>query len=318
MTRLSHSETISPAVLPHLQPSTASSTSSTSLVLSEAEARALGQLPGSYQLSPSGLDQVEFLLAAGPADPLQPLAAVASGGESARVMLALKAAPSVVLKQAAAAEGLWGADSGRPGAAGAPASSSSSSSSSEVPGVTQAASALAAAAAAAGAATQTQQEHPHSQQQPQQEAGAAGPGISSGSSSPPGRLPVGGGGAVAGPPVLVLDELDSGVGSRLGGAIGQLLQSMASPPAAAVNQVLCVTHLPQVGVALGGRVGGRVGDAAGQRERGKGSEAIETGSTGVETVHLAVSPPVCPAVGAWFVCLCNRHSQHAAARLLCN
>ncbi len=41
-----------------------------------------------------GLDHVDFLLAAGPSEPLRPLSAVASGGESARVMLALKAAAS--------------------------------------------------------------------------------------------------------------------------------------------------------------------------------------------------------------------------------
>ena len=40
---------------------------------------------------------VEFLLAAGPAEALRPLGAVASGGETARVMLALKAAPASLL-----------------------------------------------------------------------------------------------------------------------------------------------------------------------------------------------------------------------------
>ena len=40
---------------------------------------------------------VEFLLAAGPAEALRPLGLVASGGEAARVMLALKAAPASVL-----------------------------------------------------------------------------------------------------------------------------------------------------------------------------------------------------------------------------
>ena len=40
---------------------------------------------------------VEFLLAAGPAEALRPLGAVASGGETARVMMALKAAPASVL-----------------------------------------------------------------------------------------------------------------------------------------------------------------------------------------------------------------------------
>lgn len=51
----------------------------------------------SFQATPSGLDHVEFLLAAGPAEPLRPLASVASGGESSRIMLALKAAPAAAI-----------------------------------------------------------------------------------------------------------------------------------------------------------------------------------------------------------------------------
>jgi len=47
-----------------------------------------------YKATEAGLDRVEFLLAPGPAEPLQPLRSVASGGESSRVMLALKAAPA--------------------------------------------------------------------------------------------------------------------------------------------------------------------------------------------------------------------------------
>jgi DNA repair protein RecN (Recombination protein N) len=38
----------------------------------------------------TGVDQVEFLLSANPGEPVRPLAKVASGGESARIMLALK------------------------------------------------------------------------------------------------------------------------------------------------------------------------------------------------------------------------------------
>lgn len=49
-----------------------------------------------YKVGEAGLDRVEFLLAPGPAEPLQPLRSVASGGESSRVMLALKAAPATV------------------------------------------------------------------------------------------------------------------------------------------------------------------------------------------------------------------------------
>lgn len=53
-----------------------------------------------YRVRRSGLDAVEFLLAAGPAEQLRPLGAIASGGESARVMFALKAAPALALAAA--------------------------------------------------------------------------------------------------------------------------------------------------------------------------------------------------------------------------
>jgi len=56
-----------------------------------------------FRVRRSGLDAVEFLLAAGPAEPLRPLGAVASGGESARVMLALKAAPALAAASAGSA-----------------------------------------------------------------------------------------------------------------------------------------------------------------------------------------------------------------------
>lgn len=38
----------------------------------------------------TGVDQVEFLISANPGEPLKPMARVASGGETARLMLALK------------------------------------------------------------------------------------------------------------------------------------------------------------------------------------------------------------------------------------
>ena len=40
----------------------------------------------------SGIDEVEFLISANPGEPLKPMARVASGGETARLMLALKTA----------------------------------------------------------------------------------------------------------------------------------------------------------------------------------------------------------------------------------
>jgi len=43
-----------------------------------------------YAFTPSGIDRVEFLVSANPGEPPKPLAKVASGGETARLMLALK------------------------------------------------------------------------------------------------------------------------------------------------------------------------------------------------------------------------------------
>ncbi|EIE25588.1 P-loop containing nucleoside triphosphate hydrolase protein [Coccomyxa subellipsoidea C-169] len=128
-----------------------------------------------YRVRRSGLDAVEFLLAAGPAEPLRPLGAVASGGESARVMFALKAAPAI-----------------------AAASESDDSS-------------------------------------PAQERGA-GAGLQSEGDF-----------GTDGASVMILDELDSGVGSRLGGPVGQMLRRMSdSSGTSAASQIICVSHLPQV------------------------------------------------------------------------
>ena len=115
-------------------------------------------------------------LLVGPGEPLRPLSSTASGGESARIMLALKAAP------------------------------------------------IEAAAAAAGAAG------PRSEPGPAEEEEEEG-----------GRLP--------GAPIMILDELDSGIGARLGAAVGRILRTMSEGvdgvdgPA---GQIICVTHLPQV------------------------------------------------------------------------
>jgi DNA repair protein RecN (Recombination protein N) len=44
----------------------------------------------SYAFDKTGIDQIEFLLSSNPGEPLKPLARIASGGESARLLLALK------------------------------------------------------------------------------------------------------------------------------------------------------------------------------------------------------------------------------------
>jgi hypothetical protein len=155
--------------------------SSGAVAVEAADAAACCEEAGLYRMRTggAGLDAAEFLFAAGPAEPLRPLSAVASGGESARVMLALKAAPALLLANGAAP----------PDALGDHTSSAS--------------------------------------------AGSDGGGAGSS----------GGAGATQ---ILVLDEVDSGVGSRLGQPIGRILRRMAAsqgPPAA---QILCVSHLPQV------------------------------------------------------------------------
>ena len=50
----------------------------------------------SYSVQSTGLDHVTFQLAAASNEPFRPLAEVASGGESARIMLAMKAAPLTI------------------------------------------------------------------------------------------------------------------------------------------------------------------------------------------------------------------------------
>ena len=110
----------------------------------------------------NGVDRVEFLISANPGEPAKPMARVASGGETARLMLALK-----------------------------------------------------------GALTQADQT-----------------------------------------PILIFDEIDQGIGGRVGGVVGQKLWNLTvqQPPAAAASddeaagadgrplrhQVLCITHLPQL------------------------------------------------------------------------
>ena len=49
-----------------------------------------GQTPGRFSFDSHGLDAVAFLVSANPGEPLKPLAKVASGGETSRLMLALK------------------------------------------------------------------------------------------------------------------------------------------------------------------------------------------------------------------------------------
>ena len=94
-----------------------------------------------YKFDAKGMDDVEFMLSANPGEPPRPLAKVASGGEAARIMLALKRVLT--------------------------------------------------------AADQT--------------------------------------------PILIFDEVDQGIGGRIGALVGEKLWSLSG-----AHQVLCVTHLPQL------------------------------------------------------------------------
>ena len=94
-----------------------------------------------YKFDAKGMDDVEFMLSANPGEPPRPLAKVASGGEAARIMLALKRVLTT--------------------------------------------------------ADQT--------------------------------------------PILIFDEVDQGIGGRIGAVVGEKLWSLTS-----AHQVLCVTHLPQL------------------------------------------------------------------------
>lgn len=162
--------------------------SGSSLAVGDGEAVGCSEAAGRYRVRPSGLDAVEFLFAAGQGEPLRPLSAVASGGESARIMLALKAAPAF-MAGAAAADEEEGSEAAAAGGSAAAAEDD--------------AAAAAAAEAAAG-----------------------------------------------GSQILVLDEIDSGIGSRLGQPVGRILRRMAAPGGGLrVGQILVVSHLPQVGVA---------------------------------------------------------------------
>jgi DNA repair ATPase RecN len=172
--------------------SSSSSSASSSLVIEAADAAGCLEREGAYRMRPggAGLDAAEFLFAAGPAEPLRALS-VASGGESARIMLALKAAPAFML---AADDGSIAAEPVDSDHTSSTASSSSSSSSS-----------------------------------------------SSGSSAGDEASVVAGAGQI-----LVLDEVDSGIGSRLGQPIGRILRRMAGTAGGKAGQLLVVSHLPQV------------------------------------------------------------------------
>jgi DNA repair protein RecN (Recombination protein N) len=103
-------------------------------------------MPGRYAFDASGLDRVAFVISPNVGEPLKPLAKVASGGETSRLMLALKSALS-------------------------------------------------------------RADHI---------------------------------------PTLIFDEIDQGIGGRVGGIVGQKLHRLSHAQGEMGRQVFCVTHLPQL------------------------------------------------------------------------
>jgi DNA repair protein RecN (Recombination protein N) len=129
--------------------------SDTGAFVEGAAAAAAGETAGRYAFDTHGLDSVAFLVSANPGEPLRALVKVASGGETSRLMLALK----TVL----------------------------------------------------GRADET--------------------------------------------PTLIFDEIDQGIGGRVGGTVGRKLWALTAPNGGAAgdrgaphvrHQVLCITHLPQL------------------------------------------------------------------------
>jgi DNA repair protein RecN (Recombination protein N) len=116
----------------------------------------------------TGIDQVVYMIATNPGEPMRPLEHIASGGELSRVMLALKVSVE--------AEATVGKYRGR----------------------------------------------------------AAPQGRASGPTLPGALAPVK-------QRTMVFDEIDTGIGGRAAEAVGKKLKSLAR-----ANQVLCVTHLPQI------------------------------------------------------------------------
>lgn len=116
--------------------------------------------------SPSGIDQVVYMISTNPGEPLRQLEHIASGGELSRVMLALKASVEGNSPTSRKEREKWGTqDSG-------------------------------------------------SRKKREQGGGQK---------------------------TLVFDEIDTGIGGRAAEAVGKKLKSLARS-----NQVLCVTHLPQI------------------------------------------------------------------------
>ena len=176
-----------------------------------------------FRVRSGGLDRVSFLLAAGQNESLRSMSSVASGGETARLLLAMKLSPAI---QRDATHG------------------KESEENNETPGFASSLQgALRGVAAEAGLSSLIQTHDSFAETE-----------------------------ASVSSKISVFDELDSGVGARIGDKIGASLRMLADK---GNQQVLCVTHLPQV-AAYGDRhlriskeVGHGTGEIVGNSSEGR-------------------------------------------------
>jgi DNA repair protein RecN (Recombination protein N) len=85
--------------------------------------------------------------------------------------------------------------------------------------------------------------------------------------------------AEAGPPTLVFDEVDAGIGGQTARAVGEQLGALAE-----ARQVLCITHLPQI-ASLADRHFTIVKDTSGDTARTTVS-ALDRGAVVEEIVRM--------------------------------
>jgi DNA repair protein RecN (Recombination protein N) len=169
--------------------------------------------------SPSGIDQVVYMISTNPGDPLRQLEHIASGGELSRVMLALKASVEAGTHRA----GTQSARAQRAGIPPAGAQSAGRQNTGIPPAGVQSAGRQNTGAPPAGTQSAEAQ---------------------SGRAALQGRVSASKSVGVSAPVVqrtLVFDEIDTGIGGRAAESVGRKLKSLARS-----NQVLCVTHLPQI------------------------------------------------------------------------
>lgn len=168
----------------------------------------------------------------------RPLAQIASGGERGRIMLALKIAPALTAASASdAASASRAGPSPAATAAAAAAAAKSPSGAAGDPAVAMRISLMMAEAL---------KEDLKDVNGISDDSAKAGGDGSSGAAADLAEPAAKSLSLAPGPPVSIFDEIDAGVSGTVGTAVGAALLRLARTG----QQVLCITHLPQVAGAL--------------------------------------------------------------------